>query len=342
MKKKENIMCSTYFQWEESVMRCVRVILTTVKTKSFMMFCMISILLTLSGCTALVHNAVIAKYPLLHDSVVHATPLGPDYSRLVVYALRAPLAGASLLGVGGFDVLPVTIEGKTGVLHADLLDQTGFYIDVPIGEYSIQGGSFFTAVPSQTYIIRCESEIFLLSRKTPELIDQYENAMEEIKEKKIRFCAPTGGSETARFLPFRPALLPNKKADSVWKSYPMPQTRHSSVARVYVYNSVFFVGGAQRPFVGVDSLPDFEIGKKKYVVFEMSPGKHVFTAKAGMFSAAGMMPPLGFAIELKEGQDLIIEYNPTKGYRLLNEEKAGEILKDESKLHENGYYKKLL
>ncbi|MCE5339626.1 MAG: hypothetical protein LLF92_00675 [Planctomycetaceae bacterium] len=307
-----------------------------------------------SGCTMVAHDMTIDKYPFLHTTIAQAPPQNPAYSRVVVYSPRAPLGGFSvnpIEAVGGWDVLPVIIEGQAGIFRGDILDQTGYYIDIPPGDYKITGkptaivddkkiiNTSFAA--SKIYVIKAESEVGVVTSKTPVISDDIDQAMKDMEKRKVRYCPPTGMTKSLKRLPLQPTLIPKAEAKSIWESSPLPQSKQDSAARVYILNRTCVVGAALRPLVGVDCLPDIEIDKTKYICFEVTPGRHILSAKVGCFTKEGYMPAMGFIVDVNAGQDFFIDFDPIKGFGFVTQDKAQELVKKPGKLAKNGYYRRI-
>ena len=91
----------------------------------------IPMVLTLAGCGAMVHNAVVKSLPS-YEETKNTWPSIPDgMGRVVIYYPRLPAAG---FGSGGYDSRSVLVDD---IHKTSLADQTFVYIDLNAGKHNV-------------------------------------------------------------------------------------------------------------------------------------------------------------------------------------------------------------
>ncbi len=91
----------------------------------------IPMVLTLAGCGAMVHNAVVKSLPS-YEQTKNTWPSIPDgMGRVVIYYPRLPAAG---FGLGGYDSRSVLVDDTN---KTSLADQTFVYIDLKSGKHTV-------------------------------------------------------------------------------------------------------------------------------------------------------------------------------------------------------------
>jgi len=88
---------------------------------------------------------------------------------------------------------------------------------------------------------------------------------------------------------------------------------------------------------GVDCLPDYPVGSKKYICFEIAPGQHVFSVHAENLGQS-VVAPVGKEITIQEGQAVYFSFGLYSGVKLMSPEQGEKLLK-KYKITKNGYYK---
>ena len=91
-------------------------------------------LLALTGCTALVHNAVVNSYPTYQETEASWPPLKTNESRLLVYWPRLPAQGLNPVGPGGFGAIRLVIDDRYSTTVGD---QTFVFVDLPPGDHEV-------------------------------------------------------------------------------------------------------------------------------------------------------------------------------------------------------------
>jgi hypothetical protein len=285
-----------------------------------------------SGCggvPAVIHYSVLSKAPYLADGLEQAPPTQSGCARVVFFCPRLPALDIALLG--GLAFVDVGLENPRSLLRVELMDQTGLYADVPADTYDIQVNSAksinATFEEGKTYYLRIACGVFT-DQKTQILDDP--QAAQELREKKIRwFDGKFLQDETAAKF----AVVPKKEGK--WLS--VAPTSSGPNGRIYFFNTKSpIIGPLMQLKSGVDCLPTYPVDSKKYVCFEVTPGRHVFSAHATNLGQ-DVIAPVGKEAVVQEGQDMYFSFGLSEGVKVMSPNEAQKLLKEYG-LTKNGYY----
>lgn len=87
---------------------------------------------------------------------------------------------------------------------------------------------------------------------------------------------------------------------------------------------------------GVDCLPTYPVGAKKYICFEVTPGRHVFAVHAENLGQ-DVVAPVGKEVPIAEGEEVFISFGLSKGVKLLPA-RDGQKLRKRYKIMKSGYH----
>ena len=99
----------------------------------------IVLLLTISGCTAIIHDMAVDSMESATKVLSELTPVAANKSRVVVYMNRLKTEEMLVSGVvfGAYYVeKEIMIESEQGSVKIDVLDQTAKVVDLPAGRYN--------------------------------------------------------------------------------------------------------------------------------------------------------------------------------------------------------------
>ena len=308
---------------------------------------LISLIITLGGCTALIHDSLVNKTPFLLETLDTAPTLTDDMARVVLYYPRDVAIG--ILGPGGMGFKKVKIQGDAGSIAFEVLDQCGCYIDIPGGNYEFDEvpNQIFTFQNGCVYYIKIGKEKPGLSLSSmggikPTLLDA-STARSEITKFKIKTLLINSNALSIALVPSnleKSKLIPqltDMSIISVEKQIEQEPIA-SELARLYIINNLGWVGGAGKLRVGIDGTPSsLKLGRKKYMCIDMAPGVH--TLSTSMSSIGIEQAPAKFLqkFNLRKGVNryLVLEIN--KGLYFSSVEEGRELIK-KYKLSKGGYY----
>src|SRR5689334_10810099 len=91
--------------------------------------------IVLTGCTAVLHDAVVHSYPSYKDTMKNAPSLQKNMGRIVIFYPRLPMAGFNPIApVGGFATVGLSIDTTE---HTSVGDATFVFIDLPAGRHLV-------------------------------------------------------------------------------------------------------------------------------------------------------------------------------------------------------------
>lgn len=295
------------------------------------------ILFFAGGCGAVAHDLVVNSVPTLNEVLEKSPPLQDGHARIVCYYPRVALAGFSLAGMGGWATIGIAIDGEKGSFTISMIDQSGFCIDVPAGQYAIAvapgGGIEAEFLQSKSYFVKFTSNPNMLSTKLPVLVEP-EEAIKELKEKNIR-------SDRFNFKDAfvnRYALMP--KPEIQWESVSselVSSAQKTDMSYLYVFNTKSpIVGPAVKIKTGVGCEPRYVIDCKKYACFEVSPGPHLLSCLITNFGAA-YAPVCRTGCSAEAGKNTYCALS-LEGLKLISEKEGLKLLKKYKAMKE-GYYR---
>jgi len=308
----------------------------TTGLKLAVVFFILLVLASICGCAKIAaHDLLVSESPNLTDLLANAPQLRDDHARVVFYCPKEPLLKLELrINPPFYNTPVVTIEGDSGFLTKEIMDQTGFYLDVPTGVYVIEEKS--------GHILRKElnagNEYFVKlfnDPKNPSAMVEPEQARQEIIKDQIKFPHLIMKCEHDVKL----ALIPKQNVQ--WKnttSNLSDNTKSSYKSFLYFFNTKSgWVAPNVKFKVGVDCIPMFDVGNKSYVCFEVTPGRHVLCTSLINFGKEAF-PPIGIELWAENGKNVYAcyDWNKTR-YRVLNETEGMKLLK-KYKVTKNGYY----
>lgn len=310
------------------------------------------------GCAAVAHDLEINKDPYLLDVLKSAPTVNDDMARVVLYYPRDFAFSLRGLGHAGMGVKKIKIQGVAGSIAFEVLDQCGYYIDIPGGEYAFdeapdQNFTFQNGTVQYIKIGKKESGVSMHSMGgiKPTLMDE-PTARSEMAKFKIKTSLANNILERkvpCNYDALRIALIPN----NIEKSKLIPQLTDmsarsvekkieqepiaSELTRLYIINDLNFVGGATKLEVGIDGTPNsVKLGRKKYMCIDMTPGSHLLSTR---ISAFGIKQVPGYLqrFNLEKGIEHYCVYDAQKGFHFCSTEKGRELVK-KYKLIKGGYY----
>jgi hypothetical protein len=285
-----------------------------------------------SGCggiPGIVHDSVLSQAPHLSERLGQAPPLRPEYARVAFFCPGLPVMDKMLFG--GLAFLDVTLENPRSLLRVEIMDQTGLYVDIPADTYDVRvrsGGSVTMTLESgRHYYVKVASGTFA-SQKI-QLLEAPE-AIREMDDEKIRSCDGKflEDDKTARF-----AVIPKKEGQ--WIS--IAPTSSTPNGRIYFFNTKSpLLGPLMKLRSGIDCMPTYPVDSERYVCFEVTPGRHVFSVHAENLGQ-DVIAPVGKEVIVQEGQDVYFTFGLYQGVKTVMPDEGQKLLK-KYKLTKNGYY----
>jgi hypothetical protein len=278
------------------------------------------------------HDMMFIGSPNLSEVLISAPQLGDGYARVIFYCHRQSVL-AFALQISNNPV--VTINGDNGFLRKEIMDQTGFYIDVPAGVYEIEEKSGRTLREE----FKAPNEYFVKlfnSQDNPPILVEPQQAQQEIYENKIKYPHLIMKCEHNVKL----ALIPKESVQSENTAFNIvdnPISKDKSY--LYFFNTKSgWVAPNIKFKVGVDCKPTFDVENKSYICFEVAPGRHVLCTSVINFGKEAFSP-IGVEFWAENGNNVYVCYDWDKTrFRVLNEEEGAKLLK-QYKATKNGYYK---
>lgn len=308
---------------------------------------LISLVISLGGCTAMIHDSLVNKTPFLLETLDTAPPLTDDMARVVLYYPRDVAIG--ILGPGGMGFKKVGIQGDAGSIAFEVLDQCGCYIDIPGGNYEFDEvpNQIFTFQNGCVYYIKIGKEKPGLSLSSmggikPTLLDA-STARSEITKFKIKTSLINSNALSIALLPsnIEKSKLTPQLTDmsiiSVEKQIEQEPIA-SELARLYIINNLGFVGGANKLKVGIDGTPSsLRLGRKKYMCIDMAPGVHTLSTRMSSIGIEQAPATYLQKFNLRKGVNHYLVLEMQKGLYFSSIEEGQKLVK-KHKLIKGGYY----
>lgn len=116
----------------------------------------------LTGCIALIHNAVVSSYPTFEQTQKSWPSLAKGTGRVVIYWPRLAAGGFSPLGPGGMGHVEVTLDGQKSQSFL-LMDQTFVFTHLAAGKHTVTVTKGFLFGPVDTTFEVLEGETTYLA-----------------------------------------------------------------------------------------------------------------------------------------------------------------------------------
>ena len=308
---------------------------------------LISLIITLGGCTAMIHDSLVNKTPFLLEILDTAPTLTDDMARVVLYYPRDLAIG--ILGPGGMGFKKVKIQGDAGSIAFEILDQCGCYIDMPGGNYEFDEvpNQKFTFQNGYVYYIKIGKEKPGLSLSSmggikPTLLDA-STAHSEMTKFKIKTSLINSNALSIALIPSnieKSKLIPqltDMSIISVEKQIEQEPIA-SELARLYIINNLGFVGGANKLKVGIDGTPSsLKLGRKKYMCIDMAPGVHTLSTRMSSIGIEQAPATYLQKFNLRKGINHYLVLEMQKGLYFSSIEEGQKLVK-KHKLIKGGYY----
>lgn len=287
----------------------------------FMILFLITALLHLSGCGVMVHDSFISNYQELDKVIEKEITPKQGYGRLVIYYPRLDMEGFALVGVGGLNEVTLNINSNKCDAKLRILDETGIFLDVPAGTYSVLDEDVSKDVKvdvlsGTVHYIKIQCNPGMFNKEGPVEVSA-EQALSEMKAGKIKAQA------------LSPDVAPIYKTGY----HLVPQNRPADLekGKIYVFRDSGLVGAVVPIRIGLDSEPHLGLKNKKYICIEVQPGEYAITTafKKGLGGKVDIYR-VGRKVSVSKGENtyIIIEDITDLGkVRFLDEIQAQKYLK---------------
>ncbi len=256
---------------------------------------LIFLLFIINGCTVMAHDMVISDYPELAETIDNQKPLKAGYGRMVVYYPRLDLEGFAIGGPGGFNYVPLVIEGEKCDVKFLIIDETGVSFDIPAGQYLVHDEDVskdikVEIISGETHYIKIRSNPGMFNKKPPVEVSQSE-AMKQIKSGKIKTQV------------IEPEIMPVYKKG--YKLIPQNKPPDPKQEKIFVFRDSGWIGAVVPIRIGLNGEPHIDLKNKRYVCIEVRPGIYGVTTafKRGLGGKKDVYR-VGRKVKVKNGQNV--------------------------------------